>query len=77
MHLILVQRDDCELCDEATRVLALAGAPDFESAWIDDDPELERRYGMRVPVLRDEASTRELDWPFDPAAARAFLATLA
>jgi hypothetical protein len=32
------------------------------------------RYGTRVPVLREESSGRELGWPFDVAAVRAFLA---
>jgi hypothetical protein len=41
--------------------------------WIDGDAGLEARYGERVPVLRDEASGRELGWPFDAAALRAFL----
>ena len=73
MSLILYQRDDCQLCDEAIGVLAAAAAPDFSSIWIDDDVELERRYGSRVPVLRDAQSARELDWPFDVAALRQFL----
>ncbi len=71
--LILYQRDDCHLCDLALAVLAEARAPEFDSAWIDDDPSLEERYGTRVPVLRDEASGRELDWPFDAAAVRTLL----
>ncbi len=54
-------------------VLAAAGTPDFESVWVDDSAELEQRYGTRVPVLRDRADGRELDWPFDAAAVRAFL----
>jgi hypothetical protein len=29
---------------------------------------------MRVPVLRRENDGAELDWPFEPAALRAFLA---
>lgn len=73
MHLTLFQRDDCKLCDQATGLLALAHAPDFESVWIDDDPALEARYGTRVPVLREDASGRELDWPFNAAALQAFL----
>ena len=73
MHLILYQRDDCPLCDHALAVLAAARAPDFESVWIDEDAGLERRYGARVPVLRDEGSGSELDWPFDPDAVRAFV----
>jgi hypothetical protein len=48
-------------------VLAGAGVPDFDSVFIDDDDDLEARYGMRVPVLRNEADGVELDWPFDAA----------
>lgn len=76
MHLILFQRDDCKLCDEAIALLAAVRAPEFESVWIDDDPELAVRYGERVPVLHDDASGRELDWPFDAQALRAFLGPL-
>ena len=72
--LLLYQRDDCKLCDEAIALLAAVRAPQFESVWIDDDAALEARYGMRVPVLRDEDSGRELDWPFDIDALRAFIA---
>jgi hypothetical protein len=71
--LILYQRDDCELCDKALAVLAMAVAPEFSSVWIDDDAELETRYGSRVPVLRDAGNDRELDWPFDADIVKAFL----
>jgi len=74
MHLILYQRDDCKLCDEAVALLARTHVPDFESVWIDDDAELEARYGERVPVLRDAGSGRELGWPFDATALQTFLA---
>lgn len=73
-NLILYQRDDCKLCDQAVALLARARVPDFASAWIDGDAELEARYGERVPVLRDAASGRELGWPFDAAALQAWLA---
>lgn len=62
---ILYQRDDCHLCDQAIDLLARARMPEPRSVFIDDDPALEARYGQRVPVLREEASGRELDWPFD------------
>ena len=65
MALILYQRDDCHLCDLALEMLANARRPAFESVFIDDDDALEVRYGMRVPVLRDDAHDVELDWPFD------------
>lgn len=63
--LILYQRDDCHLCDQALAVLAQARAPEFDSVFIDDDEALEERYGTRVPVLRDTVSGAELEWPFD------------
>ncbi len=73
MALILYQRDHCHLCDLALDALAQARAPEFESVFIDDDAALEARYGLRVPVLRDVAGDRELDWPFDAGRLRAFL----
>lgn len=73
MRLILFQRDDCPLCDQALAVLAAARAPEFETRWIDDDAELEARYGTRVPVLRDDGDGNELGWPFDAEAVRAFV----
>lgn len=65
MALILYQRDHCHLCDLALEVLAQARVPEFESVFIDGDDALEARYGLRVPLLRDDASGIELDWPFD------------
>jgi len=72
--LTLFQRDDCHLCDLALSELAKARAPEFDSVFLDDHPALESRYGARVPVLRDEGSGRELDWPFDAATVQAWLA---
>jgi hypothetical protein len=72
-RLTLIQRDDCPLCDAAWEVLAAAGVPDFDPLWIDDDLGLQARYGARVPVLRDEGSARELDWPFDVETVRTLL----
>ena len=71
--LTLFQRDDCHLCDLALEVLAMARVPEFESVFIDDDEALEQRYGVRVPVLRDEGRGIELDWPFDLERLKGFL----
>jgi hypothetical protein len=76
MRLVLYQRDDCKLCDEALARLAAVRAPDFESVWIDGDAALEARYGTRVPVLHDVDSGRELAWPFDGDAIGAFVAAV-
>jgi hypothetical protein len=72
--LILFQRDDCHLCDQAVLVLVQARAGEFEPRWIDADIELEQRYGLRVPVLHREDTGAELDWPFDVERVQAFLA---
>ena len=74
MRLTLYQRDDCRLCDLALAELAQSKAPDFDSVFVDDDAELEARYGERVPVLRDQDSGEEIGWPFDSAALALFLA---
>ena len=73
MALILYQRDDCHLCDLALAVLASARVPEFESVFIDDDAALEERYGVRVPVLRNDDTGMELDWPFDGEQLAGFL----
>ena len=70
---LLFQRDDCHLCDLALEVLAEARAPAFDSVFIDGDQGLEERYGIRVPVFRDEAAGRELDWPFTADQVRTFV----
>ena len=77
MALILYQRDHCHLCDLALAALAAARAPAFDSVFIDGDAALEARYGMRVPLLRDDGRDAELDWPFEPAALAAFVAARA
>ena len=73
MRLTLYQRDDCHLCDLALGLLAEVRAPEFESVFIDGDQALEERYGLRVPVLRDQARGVELEWPFDVDRLRGFL----
>jgi hypothetical protein len=73
MRLTLYQRDDCHLCDLALGLLAEVRAPEFESVFIDGDDDLEARYGIRVPVLRDEDRGAELEWPFDADGLREFL----
>lgn len=74
MSLTLYQRDHCHLCDLALEALARARAPEFDSVFIDGDAALEARYGLRVPVLRDERRGLELDWPFAPDALERLLA---
>ena len=73
MRLTLIQRDDCELCDQAWEQLALSAVEDFDPLWIDDDLGLQARYGERIPVLRREDTGAELDWPFTAGSVASFL----
>ena len=53
--LTLVYRRDCLLCDEMLAELRTLGQseklPPIELREVDEDPVLQRRYGLQVPVL--------------------------
>lgn len=74
-ELILFQRDHCHLCELAWEVLSQACVPDFESVWIEGHDDLEKKYGLRVPVLKHTRSSMELDWPFTAEQVRLLMAS--
>lgn len=49
-----------------SNALAALGLPGetLERADIAEDIKLMDRYGLTIPVLRDESNDRELGWPF-------------
>ena len=55
VRLTLVQRQDCELCDQmAAELAALArrhSLPPIDRVDVDANPDLQRRHGLDVPVL--------------------------
>jgi glutaredoxin len=67
-------RVGCHLCEEAERVLRTeqaAGGFSLELVDIDRDPELVRRYGVRVPVVAvDGEELFEYEVPVDHLRAR-------
>ena len=64
MHqLILYTTSGCHLCESAEAILDVATC-DYSLVDIADDLSLMERYGVRIPVVRNEKG-RELDWPFD------------
>ena len=74
MTVTLYTRAGCHLCEEAERVLrgeqAAAGFR-LELVDIDRDPELARRYGVRVPVVAvDGEELFEYEVPSDLLRAR-------
>jgi hypothetical protein len=69
-RLTVVQRRDCELCEEMLAALAALGArlplPPLEVIDVDADPLLQRRHGLDVPVLLLDGSVvcrHRLDGP--------------
>lgn len=69
----------CHLCDDAAQLLVQGMVPARHEVDLVDiayDDELMARYALKIPVLRDVASGRELAWPFDQAALAAFIATV-
>ncbi|NLO80370.1 MAG: glutaredoxin family protein [Xanthomonadaceae bacterium] len=80
IQLILYGTEGCHLCDLAAELLAepaAAGRITYSYADILDDPALEDRYGVRIPVLRNANGQQELDWPFDRDQLEEFLNRLA
>ncbi|NNE06687.1 MAG: glutaredoxin family protein [Xanthomonadales bacterium] len=73
-ELILYDRPDCHLCEQASALIHALGAGNHcEQVNIEQDIELVRRYGLRIPVLVRRDSGAELDWPFETAALQRFL----
>jgi len=54
-RLVVVHREDCELCEEMVAELNALGRqirlPPITVVDVDSDAELVRRYGLNVPVL--------------------------
>ena len=61
----------CHLCELAEALLSRRGEP-FLEVDISESDALFERYGVLIPVLRDEHG-RELHWPFDEASLETFL----
>ncbi len=75
-HFLLMSTSGCHLCDEAIEIIVTSLDPALHSVDevdIAEEDALVERYGVRIPVLLDEASGAELGWPFDRAGLRAFI----
>lgn len=78
-QLIFYGTEGCHLCDVAYELLMPAMAQERITVTysdILDDPDLEERYSLRIPVVQDEASRHELSWPFDSEQLELFLEQL-
>lgn len=57
----------CHLCEAAEEALYRTSTAAWRNVDIADDESLLALYGTRIPVLRDECSGCELNWPFTSA----------
>lgn len=74
--LLLLGRADCGLCEEMERALREhAGSVRLElrHADVDANPDWQRRYGLRIPVLLDAWSEVICEGQFDANAVDAWL----
>ena len=73
LTLILYSRPDCHLCELLAAELTplLRGRALLEHVDVGQDPDLERRYGLRVPVLVS-GETELSGYPLDRARVERF-----
>jgi glutaredoxin len=68
MRVVLYSRPGCHLCDEARDVVLAEQATTpfaFEEVDIDEDDDLVREYGIRIPVVTVNGEER-FDYRVDP-----------
>ncbi|RDE25295.1 glutaredoxin family protein [Motiliproteus coralliicola] len=78
-RLVLYGTLGCHLCEVAESLLASELNPQqnpVEVVDIANEDRLVEHYGVRIPVLQDQLSGRELGWPFDAAQLQRFVASL-
>lgn len=68
MALVLFGTEACHLCELAQAVIVDVAGQIALDVYVEDIAEadtLVERYGSRIPVLLNEQTGAELDWPFD------------
>lgn len=71
-HLTLYSTTACHLCEEAELLLNQAKL-EWHTIEIADNDELLDRYSLKIPVLYDSATRKELCWPFSLSDISAFI----
>lgn len=67
MALVLLGTEACHLCEDAQSLLLPLADRLATPVYVDDiaqSIDLVERYGVRIPVLCNEDTQAELDWPF-------------
>lgn len=72
----LLHTSGCHLCEEAeAMLLPMAASLGIAVSRVDiaDEDALVEAYGVRIPVVRNATSGREIGWPFEPEQLYSFL----
>lgn len=69
---ILYSRPGCHLCDHVEKLLQ-ALAAHYRIVNIENDAELEARYGLAIPVVKMERTKKKLFFPFGEEQLACFL----
>jgi Glutaredoxin-like domain (DUF836) len=76
-NLILYSRAQCHLCEQLLEELASLLDQGERAAVrivdIDEDPQLVRRYGLRIPVLTGDDGQELCSFPLDLARVKSYL----
>ena len=70
--LLLLGTSACHLCEQA-EVLLNAASICYQKIDIAEEEHWQARYAIKIPVLFEAESERELCWPFDSADIQAWL----
>ncbi|NOQ64601.1 MAG: glutaredoxin family protein [Methyloprofundus sp.] len=70
--LLLLGTSACHLCEQAEALLK-ATAISYQKIDIAEEEQWQERYAIKIPVLFETESERELCWPFDSADIQAWL----
>ncbi|MFI3157148.1 MAG: glutaredoxin family protein [Methylococcaceae bacterium] len=73
MRLMLFGTSGCHLCEQAEVIVNACVPSGIETVDIAEQEQWQERYAVRIPVLYDSESGRELGWPFDQAEVKDFV----
>ncbi len=77
MRLMLFGTSGCHLCEQAETIINACVPGGVETVDIAEQEQWQEQYALRIPVLYDSESGRELGWPFDQADVEDFISRLA
>jgi hypothetical protein len=80
MHLLLFGTTGCHLCEQAEEIIRQCLQNDYDKVIevidIAEQEHWQARYAVRIPVLYDPISEKELAWRFEQVDVKAFVASL-